>query len=108
MDNSKDTRVGGELIRGTEFSVSSCCTSTHVEHVHSEGVEARDNHTAREGSHYAVRSLPLILIRWDKNRRLFSVAANPPLPSLKYKRANILAFRTEALAVLTGRRLTFS
>lgn len=44
-----------------------------MEHVHSERVEARDIHAAREGPHYAVRSLPLILIRRNKERGLFSV-----------------------------------
>lgn len=44
-----------------------------MEHVHSEWVEARDIDTAREGPHYAVRALSLILMSRDKERGLISV-----------------------------------
>lgn len=44
-----------------------------MKHVHSEGVKTRDIDAAREGPHYAVRPLSLILIRRDKKRGLFSV-----------------------------------
>lgn len=39
-----------------------------MEHVHSEGVETRDIDAPREGPHYAVGPLSLILIRRDKKR----------------------------------------
>ena len=44
-----------------------------MKHVHSEGVEPRDIDAAREGPHYAVGPLSLILIRRDKKKGLFSV-----------------------------------
>lgn len=44
-----------------------------MKHVHSEGVETRDIDAAREGPHYAVGPLSLILIRRDTKRGLFSV-----------------------------------
>lgn len=44
-----------------------------MKHVHSEGVETCDIDAAREGPHYAVGSLFLILIIRDKNTGLFSV-----------------------------------
>lgn len=44
-----------------------------MKHVHSEGVETRDIDAPREGPHYAVGPLFLILIRRDKKRGLSSM-----------------------------------
>jgi len=68
-----NTWIGGKFKRSTILSISSSCASTYMEHVNSEGVETRDIDTPREGPHYAIGPLSLILIRQDKKRGLFSM-----------------------------------
>lgn len=69
-----NTWICGEFEGSAELSISSSCASAHMKHVNSEGVETRDIDTPREGPHYAVRPLSLILISQDKKKGIYSVS----------------------------------